>query len=89
MKVKLFVHCLYLQFPSSSFSSDYDFELTIHALYIWLWNCVYVTCSYKTNQLFIHNVSTILKNQKQSGTSEPHYQVGSLLTQRGLSLCLE
>lgn len=35
---------------------------------------------------FIQNKSTVLKNQKQSETSEPNYQVGSLLTQTGLIL---
>lgn len=40
-------------------------------------------------QDFIQNKNTVLKNQRQSETSEPNYQVGSLLTQRGLILSLE
>lgn len=40
-------------------------------------------------QDFIQNKSTALKNQRQSETSEPNYQFGSLLTQGGLILRLE
>lgn len=71
MKVQWFVNCLYWPEELSSFSYDYDFTGTIHALYIWIWTRVYVRIIKQMN--FNEFNSKILTNQKQSETNEPSY----------------
>lgn len=81
-----------LQSPSSSFSYDCDFKWTVYnTMYKYCilgFGIVYMLYAI-IKQDFIQNKSTALKNQRQSETSEPNYQFGSLLTQGGLILRLE
>ena len=70
MKVQLFLNFPYWpEETSSSFFFHLHFKLTVSALYVWLWNCVYVMK--ETN--FNRNKSTIFKNQKQSEINEANY----------------